>query len=234
MNTIIILLLSALIGYLLGSLPIGYIIGKLHGHDLTKEGSGSTGTTNVLRIVGKVPAIIVLIGDFFKGVFAPIVSVFIISLLIKNNIVQDINYKALIAVTGAFFCLLGHVKSCWIGFKGGKAVASGVGTLFGLNWIVGLAVALIWIITVALSKYSSLGALIAMPLSPTIMYLARNFSIYSLESYGKVDDYVYNIYKTDTTILIGYCAIGALYIVFKHKANIKRLLTGTEPKVGKK
>lgn len=233
MNIIIVLLLSALIGYLLGSLPIGYIIGRLHGYDLTKEGSGSTGTTNVLRIVGKVPAIIVLIGDFFKGVLAPVVSVAIIGLLAQSNIIENIKYQSAIAVIAAFFCLLGHVKSCWIGFKGGKAVASGVGTLFGLNWLVGLLVALIWITTVTVSKYSSLGALIAMPLAPTIMFIVRNFNTFALEP-TKVEEATYNIYKGDTTILIAYCAVGALYIIFKHQANIKRLLTGQEPKVGNK
>jgi acyl phosphate:glycerol-3-phosphate acyltransferase len=214
---------SALLGYLLGSIPFGYIAGKTKGIDLTKEGSGSTGTTNVLRMVGEKAAIAVLIGDFAKGVLAPILA----SLIVKEIWPEQVGaFSAALAISlAAFAALLGHVKSCWIGFKGGKAVACGVGTLFGLDWRVGLLTAIIWAATVYLSEYSSLGALVAVPLSPFVMYLFKSDFLHkNLLASQALADWVF----------IFYCVLGATYIVFKHKANIGRLIAGTEPKVGKK
>lgn len=204
----------------MGALPFGYWAGKLKGIDLTKEGSGSTGTTNVLRLVGKKEAIAVLIGDFSKGVFAPIISKLVVGSLLTGF--ENPSWMIpLVGVLAAFAALLGHVKSCWIGFKGGKAVASGVGTMFGLDWRVGLITALIWGATVYFSKYSSLGALVAVPLSPITMYLFQS-------------DFFKLAPLSQSVIYTLYCFVGAIYIVNKHRANIKRLLDGTEPKVGKK
>jgi acyl phosphate:glycerol-3-phosphate acyltransferase len=222
-NTLILCLTAAgALGYLLGSIPFGYIAGKFKGIDLTKEGSGSTGTTNVLRMVGKKAAIAVLITDFVKGLLAPIIAQNIIAKFVPN---LSPSLLALIAVIAAFASLLGHVKSCWIGFKGGKAVACGVGTLFGLDWRVGLLTAIIWGSIVFLSKYSSLGALVAVPLSPASMYIFQtNFFKNSLIAENNFKSIIY----------IAYCCLGAAYIVFKHRANITRLMNGSEPKIGKK
>ncbi len=205
------LFIAILIGYLMGSIPFGYIVGKAHGIDITKQGSGSTGTTNALRLLGKKAAILVLLGDFLKGFFAPFVAAFALKFLGQS----EIQMSFLVYVLACLSALIGHVKSCWIGFKGGKAVATGVGTLFALDWRVGLITAIIWALTVYISKYSSLGALIAVPLSPIFMYY---FKI------GNAGQWIY----------VGYCILGAAYIIYKHQANISRLLSGTEPKVGQK
>lgn len=213
-----------LIGYLIGSIPFGYIAGKLKGIDLTKEGSGSTGTTNVLRLVGKKEAALVLAGDFFKGLLAPYIAILVLKTLVSYKGIVDITINPdlpLPMVLATFASLLGHVKSCWIGFKGGKAVATGVGTIFALDWRVGLITAVIWGSTVFISKYSSLGALIAVPSTPITMFLIRNFSS--------------QLPNNETTMIYcAYCLVGAGYIIFKHQANIKRLIDGTEPKVGQK
>lgn len=201
----------ALFGYLLGSIPFGYIVGRIHGIDLTKEGSGSTGSTNVLRLVGKKAAAIVLVLDFLKG----FLSVYLVSTLLRLFVFGGLNGVEIIglvnfaSVVSAIFCLVGHCKSVWIGFKGGKAVASGVGILWGLNWLVGLIVSVIWILTVVISRYSSLGAILAVSAAPFAMF-----------------------FVTKSLILTGYCIIGTVYTLWKHKANIQRLIKGEEPKVG--
>ncbi|MDX1920008.1 MAG: glycerol-3-phosphate 1-O-acyltransferase PlsY [Candidatus Caenarcaniphilales bacterium] len=225
MNYLIIFLVPLLVGYFMGALPFGYWAGKLKGIDLTKEGSGSTGTTNVLRLVGKKEAFFVLLGDFLKGVLAPIVSKLVVASLLVTSAENPSWMLPLVGVLASFAALLGHVKSCWIGFKGGKAVATGVGTMFGLDWRVGLVTAIIWGSTVVLSKYSSLGALVAVPLSPLTMYFFQSDYFKLLPNSPLI---------TQTLIYTAYCLVGAIYIVYKHRANIKRLIEGTEPKVGKK
>lgn len=201
----------ALFGYLLGSIPFGYIVGKMHGIDLTKEGSGSTGSTNVLRSIGKKAAAIVLVLDFLKGFLTVfIVSTFLRSLYSVSEIPDYMSRAVHLSCTiSAIFCLIGHCKSIWISFKGGKAVASGVGILWGLNWLVGLIVSVIWILTVVISRYSSLGAILAVSAAPFAMF-----------------------FVTKSLILTGYCIIGTVYTLWKHKANIQRLIKGEEPKVG--
>lgn len=214
-----IVLASLLIGYLVGSIPFGYIVGKMHGIDLTAEGSGSTGTTNALRLLGKKAAFAVLAGDFGKGVLASYVAFWLIKAIPALG-ETALSFQALIFVLASLACLIGHSKSIWIGFKGGKSVAAGVGTLVALDWRVGLITALIWATIVFTSKFSSLGALIAVPLSPLTMYLVKTF----LERQ--------NSQSSSIWLYVGYCTLGAVYIIYKHKANIQRLLDGTEPKIG--
>lgn len=210
MNILINIIIALIIGYLLGSIPFGYIVGKLHGHDLTKIGSGSTGATNVLRNCGKLSALCVLLLDFSKGLGAPLLAMYLLS--------SSPQYISLYMVLAGLACLVGHIKSIWIGWKGGKAVASGVGIFFALNWIAGALIALTWILTVVISRVSSLGALVAISLSSAYMY------------YGCI---VLNINTYNTVILIIYCCLATAYIIYKHKDNIKRLLNGTEPKIKK-
>lgn len=104
--------------------------------------------------------------------------------------------------------ILGHSKSVFLKFTGGKSVASGVGTIIALNWQVGLLIAAVWGIITYISKYVSLGSIIALSLSPIFMYLCKEPISYVL-----------------------YCVLGAIYIVFLHRENVKRLINGTENKV---
>ncbi len=187
------------IGYLSGSIPTGYLIGKLKGIDLTKIGSGSTGATNVLRNLGKGPALITLIIDALKG-FLPVY--FAIKLQPCTLLVTMV----------AVFCIIGHSKSIFLGFKGGKSSAIGLGILIALSWKAALITFLIWIIVVGISKYSSLGSIISIPLVPLWMYLFHKPFLY---------------------ILITIFA--AVYIVLiRHRENIQRLIKGTESKIGQK
>ena len=160
----IIEILAVLIGaYLIGSIPTGYIIVKLaKGQDIRTIGSGSTGATNVKRVMGKKWFFITLLLDAFKGAL-PVVLAKIFATTFTGI--------GLLPVLAAIAVILGHSKSIFLKFTGGKSVASGVGTILALNWIVGLIIAAIWGVITYTSKYVSLGSIIALAISPLLMYL---------------------------------------------------------------
>ena len=198
--SIIQIILTLAIAYLIGSIPTGYIIVKTKtGEDLRAIGSGSTGATNVKRVLGKKWFFIVLLLDAFKGALPVILAKLFVTVGAKYGLAPVI---ASIAV------IIGHSKSCFLSFKGGKSVASGVGTILALNFYVGLIIAIIWGTITYTTKYVSVGSIIALLLSPALMYL----------------------FKAPIAYIV-YCAIGALYIVYLHRENIKRLINGNENKV---
>lgn len=199
-NTIIQLLTAILIAYLIGSIPTGYIIVKIFkGEDIRTIGSGSTGATNVKRVMGKKWFFIVMLLDAFKGALPVILAKIFATAFISTG---------LIPVLCAIAAILGHSKSIFLNFTGGKSVASGVGTIIALNWQVGLIIALIWAVITYISKYVSLGSIIALGISPVLMYVYEEPVAY-----------------------VGYCALGAIYIIYLHRENIKRLIRGEENKV---
>lgn len=186
--------------YLIGSIPTGYIIVKLFtGQDIRTLGSGSTGATNVKRIMGKKWFFIVMLLDAFKGALPVILTVLFATL-----------YKeiGLMPVIAAIFVILGHSKSIFLKFTGGKSVASGVGTLLALNWQAGLTIAVIWACITWVSKYVSLGSIIALALAPVIMWLLNAPIAYVI-----------------------YSGVAALFVIWLHRENIKRLISGIENKV---
>ncbi len=188
----------AIIAYLIGSIPTGYIIVKLKtNQDIRTIGSGSTGATNVKRVLGKKWFFIVMLLDAFKGAL-PVVLAKILT----------VDTYGIYAVISAIFVIIGHSKPIFLQFKGGKSVASGVGTILALNPLVGLLIAAIWGVITYISKYVSLGSIIALILSPLLMYLFKNPIGY-----------------------IVYCLIAAIYIVWLHRENIVRLIKGEENKV---
>lgn len=194
------LLITAIIAYLIGSISTGYLIVKAKtGEDIRTIGSGSTGATNVKRVLGKKWFFIVLLLDAFKGALPVILAKLFISVGAKYGLAPVIASVAVI---------IGHSKSIFLQFKGGKSVASGVGTILALNWIVGLIIATIWGAITYTTKYVSVGSIIALLLSPLIMYFAKAPIAY-----------------------ICYCVLGAIYIVYLHRENIKRLIDGCENKV---
>lgn len=187
-------------GYLIGSIPTGYLIVKLMtGQDIRKIGSGSTGATNVKRVLGKKWFFIVMILDAIKGA---------LPVLYAYHYLWSFGDYGVTPVIAAIFVLIGHSKSLFLKFTGGKSVASGVGTLLALCWPVGLIVAAIWGAVTYISKYVSLGSIVALAISPILMFL----------------------YKQPAAYII-YCAAGAIYIIWLHRENIKRLLKGEENKV---
>ena len=194
------LFITAVIAYLIGSISTGYLIVKAKtGDDIRTIGSGSTGATNVKRVLGKKWFFIVLLLDAFKGA---------LPVILANLFVTAGARYGLAPVIAAVAVIIGHSKPVFLNFKGGKSVASGVGTILALNWIVGLIIAAIWATVTYTTKYVSVGSIIALLLSPFIMYFAGAPVAY-----------------------IAYCAIGAIYIVYLHRENIKRLAQGCENKV---
>ena len=192
--------LTLIIAYIIGSIPTGYLIVKSKtGDDIRTIGSGSTGATNVKRVLGKKWFFIVLLLDALKGA-TPVV-------LAKLFVTVGANI-GLAPVLAAVAVIIGHSKSCFLGFKGGKSVASGVGTILALNIVVGLLIAVIWATITYTTKYVSVGSIIALLISPFLMFFFHAPLAY-----------------------IAYCAVGAIYIVYLHRENIKRLIEGNENKV---
>lgn len=149
-----------LLAYLSGAIPSGYWMGKAFGIDLTQEGSGSTGATNVLRLVGKWQAIVVLIVDIGKG-FVPVYFA-------KEYI---LSHSPWLILPLAMVPIFAHSKSVFIGFKGGKSSATGFGVLIALNPIVALITISTWGLVVWRSGFSSLGSVVSIPLVPIWLWL---------------------------------------------------------------
>ena len=190
------ILISALIGYLIGSIPTGYLIVKaFKNEDIRKIGSGSTGATNVKRVMGRKWFYITLFLDLIKGM----TPVLIAKTLIGGGIF------GIIPVIAAIFVLLGHSKSIFLKFTGGKCVASGFGTILALDWMSAIVFAVAWILIVKFSKFVSLGSIIAIWLTPVAMFIFNCPLAYIL-----------------------YGLAGAVYITYLHRENIQRLINGKE------
>jgi acyl phosphate:glycerol-3-phosphate acyltransferase len=198
------------IAYFLGSFPTGYLAGKLlQGIDIREHGSGSTGATNVLRTLGKVPGSIVLLIDALKGALA----VTIVNLVFNLNLFPTlpVDWQAYLVPLAATGAILGHSKSIWLKFGGGKSVATGVGVLLAMSWQVGLATIVVFSLTIAISRIVSMSS-IAGAVSVTLWMLIFDRPLPS----------------------VVFAIVGGIYVVWRHSANIQRILTGTEPKLGQK
>ncbi len=186
----------ALLSYLLGSVPFGLVITRAMGlGDLRRIGSGNIGATNVLRTGSKPAALATLVCDVGKGAFAVVVA---------RQLFGELAGQ--IAGVAAF---AGHCYPIYLGFRGGKGVATFLGTVLALAWPVGLAVGATWIITAAVTRISSLAALVAAMLSP-----------------------VFALLLGAGPLAAGLLAM-ALVIMLRHRGNIARLRAGTEPRIGK-
>ncbi len=193
------LCIMSVIAYLIGSIPTGYLIVKSKtGQDIRTIGSGSTGATNVKRVLGKKWFFTVMILDAIKGA---------VPVLLATKLV-GYGLGGIAPVFAAIAVLIGHSKPIFLGFKGGKSVASGVGTILALNWLVGVSIALVWGAITYTTKYVSVGSMIALAISPILMFIFGAPIAYTM-----------------------YCALGAAYIIYLHRTNVQRLLQGTENKV---
>jgi glycerol-3-phosphate acyltransferase PlsY len=190
-------ILIFLLAFLIGSIPFGIIIAKAKGVDLKKVGSGNIGATNVLRSIGKYPALLTLLGDVLKGTAAVALGRYFGSGPVFEGLV-------------GFCAILGHNFSLFLGFRGGKGVATSFGVLSFYSPQTALFTFIIWVLVVMTTKYSSLGALVSFGLLPlSIMFFDHKSKI---------------IIAVLITILI----------FMRHKDNIKRLISGTERKIGKR
>ena len=192
-------LAAAVVAYLVGSIPFAVIVSRLMGlPDPRSFGSGNPGATNVLRSGSKAAAVLTLAGDALKGWVA-------VWAAIRLGLAAEV--VAVVAVAA----FLGHVFPVWLRFKGGKGVATAAGVIFAIDWRVGLAVVVVWLTIVVVSRYSSLGALCAALFAP--------FAVYHFDGAGPV--------------LLATSAMCAI-LVWRHEANIRKLLRGEESRIGEK
>ncbi len=194
-------LFSLLLAYLLGAIPTGYLISRwVADLDIRDVGSGSTGATNVLRQVGKGPALVVFLVDVAKGTTAVVLA-------------RSLQLGDEWQVLAGLAALAGHIWPVWLGWKGGKAVATGLGMLLGLSWPVGLACFGVFVTVISLSRIVSLASVSAAISLPLLMLWS----------------FVGSSFRPAYLVL---ALIAMVLVVWRHRSNLKRLLAGSEPKIG--
>ncbi len=230
-------LVSPVVGYLLGSVPTGYLVGRAHGIDIREHGSKNIGATNVVRVLGKKPGYLVFICDALKGLLAVRLVIFAAGVLgqhlldasLRTHGIADphslartmenaLNLVSVSGILAGLACILGHNFPVWLRFKGGKGVATTVGVLLGLMpAAVGVA-AVVWIVTYFTSRYVSLASLLGAAVLPVAVWwlTARQGS------------------PGGPPWLFYFSSLAAALIFWRHRANIQRLLNGTEARFGRK
>jgi len=205
------LVIAGLASYLIGSIPAGYIAGRIVGIDIRTVGSGNIGATNVTRVLGKRYGYPVFIVDFLKGFAAVGMSIMIAKRAQPVSIPSE-----LFGVFGAVACVLGHSFPVWLGFKGGKGVAASAGALFGLTPFVALIAVAVWLVIFYLTRYVSVASMTAA--------LAVPIAILSMTFLG----------QTGGTALLYFSICLAAVVIVRHRSNLSRLVRGTEPRFKRK
>lgn len=205
-----------LVAYLLGSIPTGYLAGLLlQGIDIRQHGSGSTGATNVLRTLGKGPAIAVLAIDILKGAAAIALTQWLYRLPeftgFASTSISPAVWMPWVTVLAGLAALLGHSASVWLNFTGGKSVATGLGILLALSWQVGLSTFAVFGLVLGLSRIVSLSSISGAIAVSVLMVVMQRPIPYQL-----------------------FAIAGGLYVIWRHRTNIQRLFAGTEPRIGQK
>ena len=196
----------AIIAYLIGSVNFSVIISKkMAGFDVREKGSGNAGSTNVLRTVGKKAAVLTLICDVLKGVVAVLIATLV------GKIWKDLDGALLVQLAG-IFVIIGHTFPIFFKFKGGKGVATSLGVLLITNWQIGLICLVFALVLMALTQMVSVGSIGAAILYPVL-------TIFITQNYIVTGNYIIS------SIII------AVLVVFNHRSNVKRLLSGTENRI---
>jgi glycerol-3-phosphate acyltransferase PlsY len=201
----------ALLSYLLGSIPAGYLAGRMAGIDIRKAGSGNIGATNVTRTLGRHYGYPVFVADFAKGTLAVYASI-----LLGRYIAAERTSSEIYGMVGATCCILGHIFPVWLGFKGGKGVATSAGALFGLMPLAAAIGVGVWVITFEVTRYVSVASIataMLLPLTVLGLTYARN---------------------TNGMSLFYFTLCLAAVVIFRHRSNLYRLLRGTEPRFKRK
>jgi glycerol-3-phosphate acyltransferase PlsY len=187
------LLAVVLASYLIGSIPTGLIVVRLlAGEDIRRHGSGNIGTVNVLRVAGVATAAVVLAVDILKG-------------MIPVLLAARFGLSAWTVVACGLAAIAGHNWSVFLGFQGGKGIATSFGVLAGLSWPAAGVAAAVWVVAVAVTRYASLGSLLGVVSVPITLWRAH-----------QPVEYVY------------FGVIASLFAIYRHRANIQRLVAGTE------
>jgi acyl phosphate:glycerol-3-phosphate acyltransferase len=206
-----ILVTIAAVAYLLGSIPAGYIAGRIAGVDIRKLGSGNLGATNVTRILGKRFGYPVFLIDFAKGLGAVLIALTIARGATRNAASID-----LCAAMAAVFSVIGHSYPIWLRFEGGKGVATALGSFFGLNWIGAVVVGIVWLTVFQVTRYVSLASITAAAALPITIAILLAL-------------------KQGQSPIVFYFALflGGI-VIFRHRSNLSRLWKGTEPRFNRK
>ena len=205
-------LVIAIIAYLIGSINPSIILSKLLGKgDIRTQGSGNAGTTNTLRVLGKGPAVLVLLIDVLKAVIAVLLGKWIITWGNTAEAVKIYNDYALMA--SGIGVILGHNWPIYFGFKGGKGVATSLGVILVIEWRIGLICLVFALTLMLLSRMVSLGSISAAILYPVLVFILPGTAFNSRWLY------------------LAFAIVLALFVLFRHRSNIKRLLDGTENKL---
>ena len=206
-------IIIALIAYAIGSVNFSVIISKkMAGFDVREKGSGNAGSTNVLRTVGKKAAAITLVCDILKGVVVILVAL-VIGLFAKES------SKAILVEVAALAVVLGHTFPIFFGFRGGKGVATSLGIILLINWKIGLICLVFALTLMALTRMVSLGSI-----SASVLFAVLTMFI--------TDSYVAGIEHDFSFVVFGILL--AAFVIFNHRSNLKRILNGTENKLGSK
>lgn len=202
------LLLSALVGYLLGSIPFGLLVARCKGIDIRQHGSGNIGATNVLRVVGKKWGILVFALDALKGWGAVVLAMGCFSTIGGPNTLD----VGILGIVAALACILGHNFPVWLGFKGGKGVATTAGVLVGLMPVAALVAFAVWCVVFKVSRYVSLASIVAAVAIPIAVWCKAQ----------RVD------------AIFCFSVLVAALGIWRHRSNIQRLRAGTENRFEKK
>ena len=204
-------IIVAVIAYLIGSINFSIILSKkMAGFDIREKGSGNAGTTNMLRSVGKKAAVITLICDILKGVVSILIAVLV------GKIIKNLDNALLVQLAG-IFVIIGHTFPVFFKFKGGKGIATALGVLLMINWQIGLICLIFALVLMALTKMVSVGSIAAAILFPILVaFIDQNYIVPTSNS-----NWSYLVFS----III------ALLVIFNHRANVQRILNGTENKI---
>ena len=204
-------IIIAVIAYLIGSINFSIILSKkMAGFDIREKGSGNAGTTNMLRAVGKKAAVITLICDILKGVVSILIAV------LAGKIVKNLDNALLVQLAG-IFVIIGHTFPVFFKFKGGKGIATSLGVLLMTNWQIGLICLVFALVLIALTRMVSVGSIAAGILFPVLVaFIDQNYIVPTSNS-----NWSYLVFS----III------ALLVIFNHRANVQRILNGTENRI---
>lgn len=204
-------LVVILVAYLFGSVPCGYIAGRIKGVDVREHGSGNIGATNVLRVLGKPWGFAVFFADALKGFLAVRTA-----LLLVAKTAGAAEYAEFYAILAAAACVAGHSFPMWLRFKGGKGVATSAGALFGVVPIASITIFLVWLVVFLTTRYVSLASIVAALTLPIVVGVLVHLKF------------------TQGIVLLYFSMAMTALVVWRHRSNISRLLNGTEQRFARK
>lgn len=213
---VLLLVVCPLCAYVIGATPFGFLIARAKGIDLRRHGSGNVGATNVGRVIGRKWGYLCFLLDVGKG-FLPVLAV---GLYLRSRGIEMSSGGQAAWLLTALGAVLGHVFTFWLGFKGGKGVATSLGVVLGV-WpyftVAGAGALAVWIVTVLLTRYVSVASIAAAAAFPLLFILATRLAGWPL---GQL------------TPLLGFASLVATLVIVRHRSNLSRLIAGTEHKIG--